>query len=330
MERPGMEFAKHRKSLEAGRTMILQRTLKSEVALSGIGLHSGKLTRVVLKPAQPNRGIVFARTDLEGSPEIPAHYKNIVNTQLATTLGKSHANLQVTVSTVEHILAAFQGLQIDNARIEVNGPEIPIMDGSSEPFCEAIQSVGVESQLQPRLFLALKRKVELKMGEKWAVAEPSSRLEIHGSIEWDHPSVGFQEFYYQDGKTAFSEVCRARTFGFLKEVEALKKMGLARGGSLENAVVLDHALVLNPEGLRYPDEFVRHKVLDALGDLKLAGIGIHAYIRLHRAGHDLHSRLMTEIFSDPNNFEIMDGSEKEERFSTRIQVALARSFVASL
>jgi UDP-3-O-[3-hydroxymyristoyl] N-acetylglucosamine deacetylase len=307
--------------------MRLQRTLKKEISLNGIGLHSGNPTRITLKPAKPNRGIVFVRTDLPYAPEIPAHYKNVVNTQLATTLGVG----TTTISTVEHVLAALQGYGIDNSVIEVNGPEIPIMDGSSQVFCQAIESVGVDSQLQSRPYLALRRKVEIKVAEKWAVAEPASCLQIHGSIDWDHPSIGYQEFHYHEGKTDFSDLAKARTFGFLRDVEALKKMGLARGGSLENAVVLDHALVLNPEGLRFPDEFVRHKVLDALGDFKLAGIPIHAYIRLHRAGHDLHSQLLIEIFKNPDNFEIVDGSEKgkEERRGL-IQAAIARSFVASL
>jgi len=306
--------------------MRLQRTLKSEVSLSGVGLHSGKPTRVTLKPCSPNRGVTFVRTDLPGSPEIAAHYKNIVSTQLATTLGCGNA----TISTVEHVLASFQGLGIDNGIIEVDGPEVPIMDGSSALFCKAISSVGIESQLQVRPYLALRRKVELKLAEKWAVAEPASRLEIHGSIDWDHPSIGYQEFHYHEGQTAFEDLASARTFGFLRDVEALKKMGLARGGSLENAVVLDHALVLNPEGLRFPDEFVRHKVLDALGDFKLAGIAIQAYVRLHRAGHDLHSQLIAEIFRNPDNFEIIDGSEREERRTGRIHAALARGLVASI
>jgi UDP-3-O-[3-hydroxymyristoyl] N-acetylglucosamine deacetylase len=304
--------------------MNLQRTLKGEVNLEGIGLHSGEVIRMKLKPTHPNKGIVFVRTDLQGSPEISAHYKNIVSTQLATTLGRG----KVTISTVEHVLAALQGLGIDNAIIEVSGPEIPIMDGSSAVFCKAIRAVGFESQLQARPYLALRKKVEVKVGEKWAVAEPASRLEIHGSIDWDHPSIGYQEFHYQEGRTQFDDLARARTFGFLRDVETLKKLGLARGGSLENAVVLDHALVLNPEGLRFPDEFVRHKVLDALGDIKLAGISIQAYIRLHRAGHDLHSQLLCEIFKNPDNFEIIDGTEREERVSVRIP-ALARGFVAT-
>ena len=305
--------------------MILQRTLKNEISLKGIGLHSGSSAQVTLKPALPNQGIVFVRTDLKDHPEIPAHYENILNTQLATTLGRGN----VAISTVEHLLAALHGMGVDNARIEVNGPEVPILDGSSVAFCEAIQSVGLENQFPARPYLALRRKVEVKLAEKWAVAEPSSKFEIFGSIEWDHPAVGYQEFHYQEGKTQFDELARARTFCFLRDVEALKKMGLIKGGSLENAVVLDNALVLNPEGLRFPDELVRHKVLDALGDFKLAGIAIQAYIRLHRAGHDVHSRLLLEIFKDPDNYEIIDGTEKEEKLSVRIQAAIARSFVAS-
>jgi UDP-3-O-[3-hydroxymyristoyl] N-acetylglucosamine deacetylase len=303
--------------------MIFQRTVKSPVVLKGVGLHSGREARVTIRPARPNKGITFVRTDLKGSPEIPAFFKNVVNTQLATTLGKGN----VTVTTVEHLLAGLQGMGVDNAVIEVNGPEVPILDGSSAPICAAIEEAGVEAQLQSRPYLAIRRRVELKVGEKWAVVEPSARLEIHASIDWDHPSIGYQEYHYIEGQTGFHELAKARTFGFLRDVEALKRMGLARGGSLENAVVLDDALVLNPEGLRFPDEFVRHKVLDALGDFKLAGIGVQAYFRLHRAGHDLHSQILAEIFKNPDNFEIIDTSSREEK-PARIRAALAR-FAAS-
>ncbi|MBI2711628.1 MAG: UDP-3-O-acyl-N-acetylglucosamine deacetylase [Bdellovibrio sp.] len=287
--------------------MILQRTLKGEIKLEGIGVHSGRTVRLTLRPAPPFHGIVFARTDLEGSPTLPANYKNIVNTQMATTLGVGG----VTLSTVEHLLAALQGMEVDNAWIGVDGPEVPIMDGSSLVFCKAIERVGVESQLQPRPYLVLKRKVELKLSEKWAVAEPAQRLEIFGSIEWDHPSIGYQEYHYIEGRTPFQELASARTFGFLKEVESLRKLGLARGGSLDNAVILDHALVLNPEGLRCPDEFVKHKVLDALGDFKLAGHAIHAYVRLHRAGHDLHRMLIAEILKSTDNYEIVHSMDRQ-------------------
>jgi UDP-3-O-[3-hydroxymyristoyl] N-acetylglucosamine deacetylase len=297
----------------------LQKTLKDSVTLEGIGIHSGKPTRLTMIPANVGAGVRFIRTDLAGCPEIAAHHKNVVSTQMATTLGQG----KVTISTVEHVLAALQGLGIDNCRIEVSGPEVPIMDGSSGPFCDAILSVGTQVQRKQRPVLALRRKVEVKVGEKWAVAEPSSRLEIHGSIDWDHPSIGYQEFHFVEGKTDFAELAHARTFGFLHEVEALKRAGLARGGSLDNAVVLDRALVLNPEGLRFPDEFVRHKVLDALGDFKLAGIQIQAYFRLHRAGHDLHSQLLSAIFKDPDCFEIIDGTTASEEVAMPIRAALA-------
>lgn len=297
----------------------LQKTLKDSVTLDGIGIHSGKPTRMTMHPAHPGYGVRFVRTDLSGSPEIAATYQNVVNTQMATTLGQG----KFTISTVEHVLAALQGLGIDNCLIEVNGPEVPIMDGSSGSFCDAILGVGTQVQRKHRAVLALRRKVEVKIGEKWAVAEPSARLEIHGSIEWDHPSIGYQEYHYVEGKTDFSELAHARTFGFLHEVEALKRAGLARGGSFDNAVVLDHALVLNPDGLRFPDEFVRHKVLDALGDFKLAGLQIQAYFRLHRAGHDLHSQLLSAIFADPDCFEIIEGAAVDERVSVPVRAALA-------
>ncbi len=305
--------------------MFFQRTLKEKVSIEGVGLHSGKLIHLTLKPALPNQGITFIRTDLEGAPQVAAHYKNVVNTQLATTLGQG----RITIGTVEHLLAALQGLGIDNATVELNGAEVPILDGSSAPFCRAILDVGTETQFQPRPFVALRRRVELKVAEKWAVAEPSARLEIHGSIEWDHPAIGYQEFHYIEGKTPFSDLAKARTFGFLKDVEALKKMGLARGGSLDNAVVLDDASVLNPDGLRFPDEFVRHKVLDALGDFKLAGISIQGYFRLHRAGHDLHSQLLSAIFKDPDNYEVISSFAPEKRIVGRIRSALARGFAAT-
>jgi UDP-3-O-[3-hydroxymyristoyl] N-acetylglucosamine deacetylase len=300
----------------------LQKTLKDSVTLEGIGIHSGKPARLTMRPSAPGTGVRFVRTDLAGQPEIAATHANVISTQMATTLGQN-GQKKVTIGTVEHVLAALQGLGVDNCVVEVNGPEVPIMDGSSGAFCEAIRGVGLQVQRRQRPVLALRRKVEVKVGEKWAVAEPSAKLEIHGSIDWDHPSIGYQEFHFVEGKTDFTELAHARTFGFLHEVEALQRAGLARGGSLANAVVLDHALVLNPEGLRFPDEFVRHKVLDALGDFKLAGIQIQAYFRLHRAGHDLHSQLLAAILKDPDNYEIIDGSEEAEVVAQPMHVAFA-------
>jgi UDP-3-O-[3-hydroxymyristoyl] N-acetylglucosamine deacetylase len=300
-----------------------QRTIKKAVTLKGIGLHFGKEAAVTLSPAGANQGILFSRRDLAGSLPIEANFRNVVSTQMATTLGKGN----VTVSTIEHLMAALHGFGIDNLLVEVQGPEVPILDGSSAPFCAALKTAGIQTQSAPRTALAIKRRVEVKLAEKWAVVEPSSRLEIHASIDWDHPSIGFQEFHYIDGKTAFEEIASARTFGFLRDVEALKKMGLVLGGSLENAVVLDSALVLNPEGLRYPDEFVRHKALDALGDFKLAGIQVQGSFKLHRAGHDLHRSILAEVFKDPANYEIVEATTLDGVESpTHSKVAVAARF----
>jgi UDP-3-O-[3-hydroxymyristoyl] N-acetylglucosamine deacetylase len=283
--------------------MGFQKTLKSTVTIQGIGLHSGSPANLTLHPAQPNSGIRFVRTDIDSKFEVVAHYQNVINTQMATTLGRG----RVSVSTVEHLMAALAGLGIDNVLAEIDGPEIPIMDGSSAPFVDAILAVGVKTQRVQRPLIRVRERVAVRVNEKWAVIEPSSRLEIESSIEWDHPSIGYQDFKYIDGVTPITEYSMARTFGFLKDVEALKRMGLARGGSLENAVVLDHALVLNPDGLRYPNEFARHKVLDALGDFKLAGVSIQGAFKLHRSGHDLHKMILAELFSNPNHYEVIEG-----------------------
>jgi UDP-3-O-[3-hydroxymyristoyl] N-acetylglucosamine deacetylase len=275
---------------------------------------------VTLKPAGINQGILFQRLDQLDSLPIEANFRNVVNTQMATTLGKG----AVTVSTIEHLMAALHGFGIDNLLIEVQGPEVPILDGSSAPFCKAIEDAGIQAQAAGRTALAIKRRVEVKLAEKWAVVEPSSRLEIHASIDWDHPSIGYQEFHYVEGKTPFSEIAAARTFGFVRDVEALKKMGLVLGASLENAVALDSALVLNSEGLRYPDEFVRHKTLDALGDFKLSGIQILGSFKLHRAGHDLHRSILAEVFKDPANYEIVQtGGELAQPAAAVSKVGLA-------
>ncbi len=301
--------------------MNFQRTIQKAVTLRGTGLHLGKDASVTLKPAGINQGVLFHRSDLKDSLPIEANYRNVVSTQMATTLGKGN----VTVSTIEHLMAALHGFGIDNLLVEVQGPEVPILDGSSAPFCAALKTAGIQNQGAPRTALAIKRRVEVKLAEKWAVVEPSNRLEIHASIDWDHPSIGYQEFHFIDGKTAFEEIASARTFGFLRDVEALKKMGLVLGGSLENAVVLDSALVLNPDGLRYPDEFVRHKTLDALGDFKLAGIQILGSFKLHRAGHDLHRSILAEVFKDPQNYEIVDAVEEP----ATIKAAVSKRAVAA-
>jgi len=309
--------------------MYQQKTLKRDIIIEGIGLHSGESSRVRLSPGEPNSGIQFVRADLEGAILIPGVVSSVVHTKLATTLGSSATPNAGTISTVEHLLAALQGFGIDNALVEVFGPEVPIMDGSAAPFCRAILEAGVLYQDAPRKVLKIRSRVEVKVGEKWAVAQPSAGFEIQASIDWDHPSIGFQEFHYCDGITDFATIASARTFGFARDVEALKKMGLARGGSLENAVVLDDHLILNPEGLRYPDEFVRHKVLDALGDFKLAGFAMQGCFKLHRSGHDLHRELLAAILSNPKNFEISkENSFQDLRPASLLKLARSRSSTA--
>jgi len=242
-------------------------------------------------PALPNSGVRLVRSDLSGSPEIACKVQNVTNTQMATTLGVD----RVSVSTVEHLLSALSVAGIDNIRIELDAPEVPISDGSAIEFFEALQAAGVRKQANVRQVLRLKHKVRVEMGDKWAEATPADVFSVAASVEFAHPSIGYQAFSYVEGKTEARELLAARTFGFLKEVEALKKLGLAQGGSLENAIVLDDTQVLNPDGLRFSDEFARHKVLDAIGDLMLAGHRIFGRIELCRSGHELHRRLTQAI-----------------------------------
>jgi UDP-3-O-[3-hydroxymyristoyl] N-acetylglucosamine deacetylase len=292
-----------------------QLTIRREVRIEGVGLHSGKAASVTLKPALPNTGILFIRRDLESPVTIPASFEFVTQTKLATTLGRGDAK----ISTVEHLLSAFKLLGIDNAVVEVFGPEVPIMDGSAAAFCEAIQGAGIFEQAVSKKVAVLKRRVEVRKGDKLALIEPSQRLHIRARIEWDHAAIGTQEFSYTVGQTDFRELAMARTFGFLKDVEALKKMGLALGGSLKNAVVLDEARVINEEGLRYPDEFVRHKILDAIGDFALAPLPILGDVFLVKAGHELHSELIQAIFSNPDNYEVKTLTELyESDFSTSL------------
>lgn len=284
----------------------MQKTVRKKIAFEGIGLHTGKPVGVVLSPAPVNSGVVFARADLPGRPHIPAHYRNVSSTQMATTIGSGKS----TLSTVEHLMAAVAFHGIDNLKIDVFGPEVPIMDGSSKTFYEMIASEGTVSQKAPRLECQILRRVEVQENGKFASAEPGSNLEILASIEFDHLAIGYQESMYIENLTPASSLVDARTFGFLKDVEGLKRLGLACGGSLENAVVLDDTRILNPEGLRYKNEFARHKLLDAVGDLKLAGIKLVGRFRFHRAGHDLHRKLLEEIFSSQQNYRIIGESDE--------------------
>ena len=248
---------------------IYQRTLKSSMSCTGIGLHSGTRVTLTLRPGQPDTGILFRRVDLPGAPVIMAHWSTVSDTRLNTCVGDPRG---AGVRTIEHLMAALAGMRVDNALIEIDGPEVPVMDGSAAPFLFLMECAGIIEQAAPRRTITVLKKVAVVDGDKMAVLTPGRGFSVHFEIDFPSAAIAHQECRVHLGGGAFkSEIARARTFGFLHEVEALRSAGLARGGSLENAVVMSGDRVMNEEGLRYEDECVRHKVLDAIGDLYLAG-----------------------------------------------------------
>jgi len=252
--------------------------------------------------------VVFVRTDLGGPIAIPARAEHVVDTALATTLGRSGAK----VGTVEHILAALSGLGVDNARIELDGPEVPIMDGSAAPFAYLIRTAGIRIQNEPKSFLVIRKPVSVVEGDKEASLRPSSRFKIDCTIDFRHPLISNQSFAMEFSDRVFTrEVARARTFGFLRDVEMLQKVGLAKGGSLDNAIVVDEFAILNPDGLRFPDEFVRHKVLDAMGDLALFGYPVIGHLSVVKAGHALHHRLLLKVLEDASQYVVVRARRRE-------------------
>ncbi|MGH8563100.1 MAG: UDP-3-O-acyl-N-acetylglucosamine deacetylase [Gammaproteobacteria bacterium] len=291
--------------------MIKQRTLKNCIKATGVGLHSGKKVLVALRPAPAHSGIVFRRVDVTPAVEIPARAENVGDTRLSTSLARG----EVRIATVEHLLSAFAGLGIDNAYVDVSAPEVPIMDGSAGPFVFLIQSAGIEEQSAPKQFMRIKRPVAVEDGDKWARLEPFDGFKVSFSIDFDHPlfdeTIKFAEVDFST--TSFvKEVSRARTFGFLKEVEMLREKDLALGGSLQNAVVIDDYRVLNEDGLRYEDEFVRHKILDAIGDLYLLGHGLIGAFHGYKSGHALNNRLLRRLLADKSAWELVDYRDEVE------------------
>lgn len=283
--------------------MFLQRTIRKRVEVKGIGLHTGAPAQLTFCPAPENTGIYFVRRDLPGSPAISTRSEFVTATSLATTLGGE----AFSVSTVEHCLSTLSALRIDNLFIELSGPEIPIGDGSAKPFLDAILSVGVVEQEQPRKYAYITQPIYYGDAEKHAYVVPYNGLRITCTIDFSHPSIGFQTLDLDINEHTFStEVARARTFGFLKDVEAMRARGLARGGSLDNAVVLDAQEVMNPEGLRWRDEFVRHKMLDALGDLVTLGMPLMGHLVLHKAGHDVMNRLVRKIVESTDSYRYIE------------------------
>jgi UDP-3-O-[3-hydroxymyristoyl] N-acetylglucosamine deacetylase len=283
--------------------MIKQRTLKNVISATGVGLHTGEKVYLTLRPAPPDNGIVFRRTDLEDMVEIKAHAENVGDTRLSTTLVKD----SVRISTIEHLLSALAGLGIDNAFIEVSAAEIPIMDGSASPFVFLIQSAGIEEQNAPKRYLRVKRRVEVRDGDKWARFEPYNGFKVSFCIDFDHPVFkrSRQNVELDFAATSFvKEVSRARTFGFMRDIELLREHNLALGGSLDNAVVVDDYRVLNEDGLRYEDEFVKHKILDAVGDLYLLGHSLIGAFSGHKSGHELNNLLLRTLLADETAWEM--------------------------
>lgn len=289
--------------------MHQQRTIKKSVGWRGIGLHSGKVVRVELHPAPVDQGIMFERLDIPGRPRVRASYDNVVATELASTLGTNG----VRISTVEHLLAAFYGMGIDNILVEIDGDEVPIMDGSAEPFIRHIRSAGVRKQARGKNFYVINKYFSVKDGEREISVRPSSEFRITCTIEYPHPVIKKQELELDISTSVFErEISRARTFGFIDDVMAMQAKGLARGGGLHNAVVIDNTSVLNAEGLRFPDEFVRHKVLDMLGDLALLGGPIIGHVEAYKTGHEMNNRFVKELLADPSCYTVVNLDQPEE------------------
>lgn len=282
--------------------MIRQRTLKNVIRATGVGLHTGKKVYLTLRPAAPDTGIVFRRTDLESPVDIVAAADKVVDTKLSTTIGEGN----VTVSTVEHLLSAMAGLGIDNAYVDLSAAEVPIMDGSSGPFVFLLQSAGIVEQNAPKRFIRVKRPVVVEEQGKWARFEPFEGFKVNFTIDFNHPVFNGspQNAEINLSSTSFvKEISRARTFGFMSDFEILRANNLALGASLENAIGIDEFRILNEDGLRYEDEFVKHKILDAIGDLYLLGHSLIGAYSGYRSGHALNNKLLRTLIADVDAWE---------------------------
>ncbi|GAB4289098.1 MAG: UDP-3-O-acyl-N-acetylglucosamine deacetylase [Methylophaga sp.] len=291
--------------------MIKQRTLKNVIRATGVGLHSGEMVYLTLRPAAPNTGIIFRRVDLDPVVEIHAKAENVGETALSTTLIEHGQR----VATVEHLLSAFAGLGIDNAYIDLNAPEVPIMDGSAGPFVFLVQSAGIEEQNAAKQFIRIKKPVMLEDGDKWAKFEPFDGFKVSFTIDFEHPAFTGrpQQVDVDFSSTSFvREVSRARTFGFMKDIEKLRENNLALGGSMDNAIVVDDYRVLNEDGLRYEDEFVRHKVLDAIGDLYLLGHSLIGAFNGHKSGHEVNNKLLRKLLAQEDAWELVSFEDDKD------------------
>lgn len=292
--------------------MIFQRTVKQIVTVTGVGLHSGEKVNLTIKPAAINSGITLVRTDLSPNVTIAADADLVKETTLCTALVNE---LGVKVSTIEHLFSALAGLGIDNAIIEVDAPEIPIMDGSASPFVYLLQSVGIESQSAPKKYLKITKPIRVEDGDKWAEFHPYQGFKLDFSIDFEHPviSKSLQRMQMDFSSDTFiKEISKARTFGFMRDIEYLRANNLALGGSMENAVVLDEFKVLNPNGLRDDNEFIKHKILDAFGDLYLAGYAILGEFKAYKTGHALNNQLVRALLSQQEAWELVSFEEPEQ------------------
>lgn len=283
----------------------MQKTVQSEISITGVGLHSGKDIHLTIRPADADTGIVFIRTDVTDKDNvIPARWNSVVNTQLCTVIGNADG---VSVGTIEHLMSALRGCSVDNAIIELNGAEVPVMDGSAMPFVERIDAIGVVEQSATRKAIKILKEVSVEKDGKRVTLAPANACVFGGEIHYDHPSIGVQRYETQLLNGNFRhEIAQARTFGFLHEVEWMRSQGLALGGSLDNAIVLDKETVMNAEGLRFDNEFIRHKLLDAIGDLYLAGHQILGSYDGVKAGHAMNNEILHALFADQSNYEIIE------------------------
>ena len=290
--------------------MISQRTLKNVIRATGVGIHTGEKVFMTLRPAAVNTGIIFRRTDLDPAVEVPAFATNVGDTGMNTTLEVDG----VRVATVEHLMSAFAGLGIDNAYVDLSNGEVPIMDGSAGPFVFLIQSAGIEEQSAAKRFIRVRESVEVRKDDKWARFDPYDGFRVSFKIDFNHPVFrSHQSFASVDFSTTsyLKEIARARTFGFMRDLEMLRERNLVLGGSMDNAVVLDDYRVLNADGLRYEDEFVKHKVLDAIGDLYLLGHGLIGAFSGYKSGHELNNLLLRRLLEQPAAWEEVTFDDSE-------------------
>lgn len=305
--------------------MLNQRTIAKKISVTGIGIHSGKKVTLTLHPAEADTGIRFKRVDLNDAPVLKATAETVGVTENNTTLGGG----QNAVHTVEHLLSAFYGFGIDNVYCEIDGPEVPIMDGSGASFVFLLKEAGITTLNKSKKFLIVLEKVRVEVDDKWAEIEPASKLIIDSTIVFAHPTIKTQNKVFEFScENYINEIGRARTFGMLRDVDALKRKGLALGGSLDNAVVLDDYKVVNPEGLRFQDEFVRHKILDTVGDISLMGYEIAGKITTYKSGHHVHNLLCRKLLATPSAYEIVSAAslEKETVEAFELPRALQPSF----